>query len=202
MKVKFLFVFFIIFCLFSSVLLAEKKKKHKKKNKNNKSEKLPNGLPTPNSIRPSTVSPELLCDSCQAIIFEALKSLKKATKESDVLFYLSDVCNPKKYNIYHFPPPDMKTGCETFYGAYSESVEKILINRPLDKSKDVLMKELCFDTTQVCTGVDFNNIKHMDDSIMVDGEPVKIETLNARTAESKKQAEKSYQNSKEKNKDL
>ena len=200
MKVKLLFVFCIIFCLFSSVLLAEKKKKHKKKKKN-KSDKLPNGLPTPNSIRPSTVSPELLCDSCQAIIFEALKSLKKATKESDVLFYLSDVCNPKKYNIYHFPPPDMKTGCETFYGAYSESVEKILLNRPLDKSKDVLMKELCFETTQVCTGVDFNNIKHMDDSIMVDGEPVKIDTLNARAAESKK-AEETSKDTKEKNKDL
>ena len=44
-----------------------------------------NGLSAPDSIRPSHVSPELLCDSCQAIISEAFKRLGKQTKSSDFI---------------------------------------------------------------------------------------------------------------------
>ena len=44
-----------------------------------------NGLQTPDSIRPSHVSPELLCDSCQAIISEVFKRLGKQTKSSDFI---------------------------------------------------------------------------------------------------------------------
>ena len=54
-----------------------------------------NGLLTPESIRPSQVSPELLCVSCQAIINEAVKRLGKQSKESEVLFYLDKVCDLK-----------------------------------------------------------------------------------------------------------
>jgi hypothetical protein len=44
-----------------------------------------NSLPTPDSILPSHVSPELLCDSCQAIISEAFKRLGKQTKSTDFI---------------------------------------------------------------------------------------------------------------------
>ena len=127
--------FFLIFLLFSFINLSltkeEKKNKSKsskkKKNPKNKDNLMENGLPTPESIRPTNVSPELLCDSCQAIISEAVKRLGKQTKSSEVLFYLDKVCDPQRYNIYHFPPPDMKTGCEVFVGAYNDEVERILI---------------------------------------------------------------------------
>ena len=174
---------------------SKKKKKGKKKSDN----LMENGLPTPDSIRPSHVSPELLCDSCQAIISEAIKRLGKQTKSSDVLFYLDKVCDPQRYNIYHFPPPDMKTGCEVFVGGYNDELEKALIGRKLDLTADDIIQDLCFKTTKVCEGVDFNNIKPMDDTIMVDGEPVKIADLNKKNKKKKKKEKKEKE---EKSKDL
>ena len=191
MKTFYFFFVFLIFSLMVQILSKEKQKKkpktNKVKGKSKKSDKLmDNGLPTPDSIRPSHVSPELLCDSCQAIISEAVKRLGKQTKASEVLFYLDKVCDPQRYNIYHFPPPDMKTGCEVFVGAYNDEVERVLIGRKLDASSDDLIQDLCFKTTKVCENVDFNNIKTMDDTIMVDGEPMKIDELNKKNKKKKK----------------
>ena len=191
MKTIYFFLIFLIFSLITQILTKEKPK-HKSsstkgKGKRKKSDNLmENGLPTPDSIRPSHVSPELLCDSCQAIISEAVKRLGKQTKSSEVLFYLDKVCDPQRYNIYHFPPPDMNTGCEVFVGAYNDEVERVLIGRKLDLSTDDLIQDLCFKTTKVCENVDFNNIKAMDDTIMVDGEPVKIDELNKKNKKKKK----------------
>ena len=192
------FHFFFVFLFFSiinySLSKEEKSKKQKPskgKKRNKKSDNLmENGLPTPDSIRPTNVSPELLCDSCQAIISEAVKRLGKQTKSSEVLFYLDKVCDPQRYNIYHFPPPDMKTGCEVFVGAYNDEVERILIGRKLDLSTDDLIQDLCFKTTKVCENVDFNNIKSMDDTITIDGEPVKISDLNKKNKKKKKKIKK------------
>ena len=191
MKTFYFLFIFLIFSLIVQILSKEKQKKKPKQNKvkgkSKKSDKLmDNGLPTPDSIRPSHVSPELLCDSCQAIISEAVKRLGKQTKASEVLFYLDKVCDPQRYNIYHFPPPDMKTGCEVFVGAYNDEVERVLIGRKLDASSDDLIQDLCFKTTKVCENVDFNNIKTMDDTIMVDGEPMKIDELNKKNKKKKK----------------
>ena len=200
-----IYLFLILFILISLLSFfscqedaKSKAKSAKKKKKAKKSSKLmENGLPTPDSIRPSHVSPELLCDSCQAILSEAVKRLGKQTKSSEVLFYLDKVCDPSRYNIYHFPPPDMKMGCEVFVGGYNDEIERILIGRKLDLSVDDLIQDLCFKTTKVCEGVDFNNIKPMDDTIMVDGEPMKIADFNKKNAKEKKKKEKE-----EKNKDL
>ena len=191
MKTIYFFFIFLLFSLIVQILSKEKQKKKQKPNnvkkKSKKSDNLmENGLPTPDSIRPSHVSPELLCDSCQAIISEAVKRLGKQTKASEVLFYLDKVCDPQRYNIYHFPPPDMKTGCEVFVGAYNDEVERVLIGRKLDASSDDLIQDLCFKTTKVCENVDFNNIKAMDDTIMVDGEPMKIDELNKKNKKKKK----------------
>ena len=203
-----LFAIFLLFILISLLSISycqeetkTKTKFGKKKKKSKKSTKLmENGLPTPDSIRPSHVSPELLCDSCQAILNEAVKRLGKQTKSSEVLFYLDKVCDPSRYNIYHFPPPDMKMGCEVFVGGYNDEIERILIGRKLDLSVDDLVQDLCFKTTKVCEGVDFNNIKAMDDTIMVDGEPMKITDFNKKNEKEKKKREKAEKA--EKNKDL
>ena len=191
MKTFHFFFFFLFFSIINYSLSKEEKSKKQKpskgKKRNKKSDNLmENGLPTPDSIRPTNVSPELLCDSCQAIISEAVKRLGKQTKSSEVLFYLDKVCDPQRYNIYHFPPPDMKTGCEVFVGAYNDEVERILIGRKLDLSTDDLIQDLCFKTTKVCENVDFNNIKSMDDTITIDGEPVKISDLNKKNKKKKK----------------
>ena len=91
----------------------------------------------------------------------------------------------------------MKTGCEVFVGAYNDELEKSLIGRKLDLTADDIIQDLCFKTTKVCEGVDFNNIKAMDDTIMVDGEPVKIIDLNKNNAKEKKKREKKEKKEKE-----
>ena len=205
MKTKYLLLFLItIFfallnisnCVKETKQKKSKKPKKNKKSKKNKNKNNDNDLPSPDSIRPSHVSAELLCDSCQAIISEAVKKLGTQTKSSEVLFYLDGVCDPKRYNIYHFPPPDMKTGCEVFVGAYNDELEKVLIGRKLDLTKDDIIQDLCFKTTKVCVGVDFNNINPMDDTITIDGEPVKIADLNKKQKE-----EENEKKSKEKKKE-
>ena len=73
--------FFLMFVIFSLINLSLAKEEQKQKTKSSKKRRKPknndnlmeNGLPTPESIRPTNVSPELLCDSCQAIISEAVK---------------------------------------------------------------------------------------------------------------------------------
>lgn len=151
--------------LLLSFLLKVLSKKKRKKNKT---------FPDPESVRPSSVSKELFCDACEAIIKEACKNLRGKKKESDVEFYLTDVCNPEKYNIYHFPPPDMGRGCREFVAVYGDEIPKVLINRNNDEEP---VQILCYDTTKVCVNIDWGNISPIDDSIMIDGEPVKMSDL-------------------------
>lgn len=42
---------------------------------------------------------------------------------------MSDICNPERYMIYEFPPPEMREGCEAFIGDWDELIERELINR-------------------------------------------------------------------------
>ena len=205
-----IFLILVILSLINIALSQEKKNKtkHKSTKKKKKAKKakteslMENGLPTPDSIRPTHVSPELLCDSCIAIISEAVKSLGKQTKESEVLFYLDKVCDPSKYNIYHFPPPDMRTGCEVFVAGYNDEIEKALIGRKLDLTAEDIIQDLCYKKTTVCKDVNFDNMKMMDDTIMVDGEPVKISDLNKKNKKKKKKdKDKDKEKEKEKEKE-
>jgi hypothetical protein len=161
MKIKhFLSIIVILLCLIH--LSDEKKKKRKKKSKD------------PLNKRPSSVSAELFCDACQAVLKETMKELRGKKRESDVIDAMTNICNPEKYNIYHFPPPDMREGCEAFVSAWSEEIPKVLINRNDDESP---VQKLCFEITKACENVDWNNIKSFDDTIMIDGQPVKMADL-------------------------
>lgn len=87
--------------------------------------------------------------------------------------------------IIDFPPPEMKEGCEAFVAAFNDEIPKVLINRDND---EVPIKQLCYEITKACEGVDFNNMKSMDDTIMIDGEPVKMSNFQSKqepSAESK-----------------
>ena len=84
----------------------------------------------------------------------------------------------------------MKTGCEVFVGRYNDEVGKSLIGRKLDLNADDIIQDLCFKTSKFCEGFDFNNIKPMEDTIMADGEPVKIVDLNKNTKKKEKKEKK------------
>jgi hypothetical protein len=120
------------------------KKKYSKKNQyKNKSEtNRQKNINTADTIRPSDISRELFCDACQAIIIEALNSLRNLKKESDIIFYLSNrVCSQEKYNGYHFSNPEMEIACEVFLGEYYDEVEKLLIERnPKIDTKEKLIQ--------------------------------------------------------------
>jgi hypothetical protein len=128
---KFLFVLFT----FLFICVENKKKKRKDAKQGIKDDK-----------RPTKIKPELWCDSCQAIIKEATKTLMGKKKESDVIDYMEEVCDPKKYYSYHHSPPEMKTGCEAFISVWDEEIEKVLTNR---KDDIYPINELCTVITKV-----------------------------------------------------
>ena len=130
------------------------------------------------SIRPSDISRELFCDVCQAIIAEALKNLRNLCKESDVISYLTgNICLQKNFENYHFSKPEMEIGCEVFLGEYYDELEKLLIERNIEKdTKDSLIQYFCFERIKACDGVDLSNIKPIKAEI-VNGELYDIENV-------------------------
>ena len=85
--------------------------------------------------------------------------------------YLDHVCDPEKYYVYSHPPPEMREGCEAFINGWEEEVEKVLINRPDDKTP---IDRLCTEITKACDNVDSTNVPSFDNQIFVDGQPKKI----------------------------
>lgn len=71
----------------------------------------------------------------------------------------------------------MKEGCEAFVAAWNEEIPKVLINRVND---ELPIDKLCFEITKACEGVNFDNLKSMDDTIMIDGEPVKMSDMQSK----------------------
>ncbi len=191
-----IFQIFIIICLINSVINKSKKKKNKKDKKDDNINKLPNGLPTPESVRPNYVTPELFCETCRAIVKEAVKELKTKTRESDVMFYLDNVCDENKYTRYQHVPRDIKITCGTFMGIYEDELVKLLTKRRIDETKEELARQLCDETTEVCKGVEVNLFKNMKKieknsklSTEIDGEPVNIEFHSTKNESNKNNEE-------------
>ena len=202
MKMKFLlFQIIIIICLINSII--NKSKKKKKKDKKDSQPKLPNGLPTPESVRPNYVTPELFCETCRAIVKEAVKELKTKTKESDVMYYLDNVCDENRYTVYQYVPRDIKITCGVFMGIYEEELVKLLTKRKIDETKEELVKQLCDETTEICKGVEVNMFKHMqkiDKNTKINGEPVNIEFHRKNETNENKEEKKDEKDDKKKKK--
>ena len=80
MNKKFFISFTQIIIIITLIQLITNKSK-KKKQKKDKTPRLANGLPTPESVRPNYVTPELFCETCRAIVKEAVKELKTTQKK-------------------------------------------------------------------------------------------------------------------------
>ena len=206
MRKKFFITIFHILIIISLIHLITNKKSKKKKEKKDKTPRLANGLPTPDSVRPNFISPELFCETCRAIVKEAVKELRTKTKESDVLYYLDNVCDENKYQVYQYVPKDIRGTCGIFMGTYEDALIKLLTKRKIDETKEELAKQLCDDTTEICKGVDvniFKNIPKIDKNTKintnVDGEPVKIE-FNSNKNETNKNKDEDFNNKKKKRK--
>ena len=178
MKIK--ITFFQILLSSSLIIYSICKSKKKKNKKENNKTILPNGLPTPDSVRPNYVLPEVFCETCRAIVNEALKELRTKTKESDVYDYLSNVCDEGKYLTYEYIPKDIKRTCGVFMGIYNDEVVKLLTNRKIDIPNKDIISNFCDNYTQVCKGVEvnyeksFNKVNKKTD-LKIDGVPLSID---------------------------
>jgi hypothetical protein len=158
-KVKVIFI-----CLLILISITEQQRKRKKQKKEKKTE-------DPLRRRPESVKPELYCDACIAIIKEATKELRGKKKESDVIDYMTDICNPEKYYVYSHPPPEMRTGCDAFVAGWDEEIERVLTNRDNDQKP---IDQLCYQISKACVNVDPTNVERMPNEIFMDGQPKKI----------------------------
>ena len=206
MNKKFFISFTQIIIIITLIQLITNKSK-KKKQKKDKTPRLANGLPTPESVRPNYVTPELFCETCRAIVKEAVKELKTKTKESDVMYYLDNVCDENKYQVYQYVPRDIKITCGVFMGVYEDELVKLLTKRKLDETKEELIKQLCEDTTEICKGVEVNIFKNIPKiekntkfNTNVDGEPVNIEFHSTKNETNKNKDEEKMNKSKKKKK--
>ena len=206
MNKKFFISFTQIIIIITLIRLITNKSK-KKKQKKDKTPRLANGLPTPESVRPNYVTPELFCETCRAIVKEAIKELKTKTKESDVMYYLDNVCDENKYQVYQYVPRDIKITCGVFMGVYEDELVKLLTKRKLDETKEELIKQLCEDTTEICKGVEVNIFKNIPKiekntkfNTNVDGEPVNIEFHSTKNDTNKNKDEEKMNKNKKKTK--
>lgn len=89
MSKKFLSLLVIMFLL-ANIIDSKKKRKRARNNKPR----------DPKDYKPNGTTPELWCDSCNAIVRETHKLLRGKKKESDVYEVTDDVCNPERYYVY------------------------------------------------------------------------------------------------------
>ena len=201
MKFKISFLQLILFSNLIILSLSKPKKKKDKKEKN--SPTLPNGLPTPESVRPNYIIPELFCETCRAIVNEALKELRSKTKESDVYSYLSNACDESKYTRYEFIPKDIKRTCGVFMDIYEDEIVKLLTKRKIDSKNKEIIYNFCDEYTQVCKGVEVNyekTFKKIDKNTKIDGIPLTIDIHNKDEKKEKKEEKKDNKENKNKEK--
>jgi hypothetical protein len=181
MKFNILFFPIILFtCLEITISTKSKKNKNKKAHKNTT---LPNGLPKPDVVRPNYIIPELFCETCRAIINEALKELRTKTRESDVYDYISNACKEERYTRYTYIPKDIKRTCGIFLDVYQDEVVKLLTKRNIDMNKEDIIKNFCDDYTQVCKDVEVDYEKsfykvHPRSEYEIDGNPLSFNIHN------------------------
>ena len=58
----------------------------------------------------------------------------------------NDICNYKNFNVYEFPPPDMRNGCEKFVAEFEDEIIDGLVSR---KGNDAVEHEVCYNVTKV-----------------------------------------------------
>ena len=176
---------FIILCfLLNYSLINCKKKKIKKPKKNPKPVYYHNNIynnqnyiPPADFIRPSEVSRELFCDTCQALFTEAVKNLRNLIKEKDVTYYLqNNICSEDNFKGYHFTRSDMEEACEIFIGHYYDEFEKTLMERiPNKDTNETLIKKFCYRKIKACNGVDLSKYLIAKTEV-IDGELYDVET--------------------------
>ena len=79
--------------------------------------------------KPLSVTPDLYCLACKAIVKESVKMLHGKTLQSDVIVVLDDMCDMWRYDTYDFHPPMMKKGCSAIQNYYEEELEWALVHR-------------------------------------------------------------------------
>lgn len=85
-------IFFTFIVLFVSLYVDAKRRKKREHKKSSDVD--------PKQLKPSKTTPELWCDTCNAIVHETHKLLRGKRTEADVYDITDDVCNPLRYYTY------------------------------------------------------------------------------------------------------
>ena len=91
---------------------------------------------------------------------------------------LGDICNSKHYNVYEFPPPDMRDGCTAIMSDWEETLENVILHRVAGED---LVKITCDELTKACQNVNLSKMPTVPDTITVDGKPVPVVIELSRT---------------------
>ena len=78
------------------------------------------------------------------------------------------MCDPGRYYIYQYPPPEMKEGCQAWIMDWMEELEKVLLER---KTNAEVEQKICYEISQACVNVNVEDAPKMPEEIWVDGQP-------------------------------
>ena len=154
MKFNILFFQLVLFSSLIIISISDKPKKKHKKKTSHKNTTLPNGLPIPDTVHPDYIPPEVFCETCRAVVNEALKELRTKTREADVYDYLSNACVEERYIRYAYIPKDIQRTCGVFLDAYHDEVVKLLMKRNVEMNNEDIINNFCDEYTQICKGVE------------------------------------------------
>eukprot|EP00742_Colponemidia_sp_Colp-10_P008718 GILJ01009460.1.p1 GENE.GILJ01009460.1~~GILJ01009460.1.p1 ORF type:complete len:142 (-),score=14.16 GILJ01009460.1:287-712(-) len=117
--------------------------------------------------RPSSISKEVWCATCRAVVNELNEGLKgKAVTETNVLATLADICDWTHFRTYEYPPPQMVDGCHAFLDDFEEKLEQTFLNY-----KDEAEKRLCYGPKKPCDKVDVTALGQERPSVGYNGIP-------------------------------
>ena len=97
--------------------------------------------------KPSDFDQKLWCNICQAISRELSLILRDHKSESYIDDAMSNLCQPNRFRVYEFPPPQMFQACQIFVMEHNDEIFESFHNRENNQQVET---ELCFQTTQAC----------------------------------------------------
>jgi len=74
-----------------------------------------------------------------------------SNKEYIIYDHWETICDKENFQIYEYPPPEMRKGCDLFISQYEETVLDMLTAREND---DNIEDEICYNMTEACVDID------------------------------------------------
>ena len=97
--------------------------------------------------RPSSITDDLWCTTCQAVVRAMVNKLGHRRKEYEILDHWDDVCHKDNFAGFNYHSSQIVQACHYFIEDFDDEVIEGLKNR---KNNEVVEAEVCFISTGVC----------------------------------------------------